>query len=213
MNGSYRNWLTCQRNAFEEVVCCQVLGPKTRYYCGYVTAVDCSEWTDQRGNRHQYELRLIQFKMKSMKKFRRKKDDKGALVSTMWNFHREDERSPTCGDEWEYKRDVDMDKLFNFVCYRGKKLSDLWDEAEAKPEVMERVKGWFQIGPDSEGKLPRIVPSFNYLEILKPMEPKDMRLHLGAVESDDEPSSFRNSSPAKSQASGGGAVTADDVPF
>lgn len=211
MNGNYRNWLTCLRNAYDEVVCCQQLGPNSRYYCGYITQVDCSKWTDNRGNEHQYEMRLTQFKMKSLKKFRRKKEDKGSLVGTMWNFHREDDRSPVCGDEWEFKRDVDMDKLFNFVCYRGKKLADLWAEAEEKAEVMQRVQSWFQIKPGEDGKLPRIIPAFNYMEVLKPMTPKDARLHLGAVEPDDDSSSF--SDKGSSKGSSNGAVKQDDVPF
>lgn len=212
MNGNYRNWMTCLRNAYEEVVCCQQLGPNSRYYCGYVTAVDCSKWTDQRGNEHQYEMRLIQLKMKALKKYRRKKDEKGSLVGTMWNFHREDNRSPTCGDEWEFKRDVDMEKLFNFVCYRGKKLSDLWAEAEEKAEAMERVKAWFNIKPDENGKLPRVIPVFNYMEVLKPMTPKDARLHLGSVEADD-PSSFSDNDNKSSSNSNAGGVKQDDVPF
>lgn len=212
MDGNYRNWLTCLRNAYDEVVCCQVLGPKSRYYCGYVTIVDCSEWTDNRGNKHQYEMRLLQLKMKSLKKFRRKKEDKGALVGTMWNFLREDNRSPTCGDEWTYKRDVEMDKLFSFVCYRGKKLSDLWAEAEEKDEVMARVTSQFDIKPDENGKLPKIVPSFNYLEVLKPMAPKDARLHLGAVEADDDDASAFSDGPSGGGSSSSG-VTEDNVPF
>jgi hypothetical protein len=210
MGGNYRNWMTCLRGAYEDATCCQILGPNSRYYCGYVTAVDCSEWTDNRGNKHQYEMRLVQLKMKTLKKFRRKKEDKGSLVGTMWELLREDDRSPTCGDEWSFQRDVDTDKLFPYVCYRGKKLADLWAEAEEKAEVMTRVQSWFQIKPDENGKLPKIVPAFNYMEILKPMVPKDARLFLGAVEADDNSSPSGNSG---SKSGGAGTVKEDNVPF
>lgn len=204
MNGNYRNQMTCLQGVYDEVVCCQVLGPASRYYCGYLTVVDCSEWKDQRGNLHQYELRLLQMKMKALKKFRRKKEDRGAVLGTMWNFVREDDRSSTCGDEWEYRRDVDMDKMFPFANFKGTKLADLWTEAESKPETMARVKRWFQVEPDADGKLPKVIPPFNYFEILKPREPKAMRLHLGAVEQDED---------SGNSASSGGTVKQDQVPF
>lgn len=208
MNGHYRNWLTCLKGVYEDVACCQVLGPKSRYYTGYLSVVDCSEWQDQRGNTHQYEMRMMQLKMKSLKKIRRKKDDKGALVGKMYNLVREDDRSPTCGDEFEYRRDVDMDKMFPFVNFRGKKLEDLWQEAEANAEAMARVKRWFQIEPDANGKLPRVIPAFNYFEVLKPKEPKELRLHLGQVEEDDGPPAGGGNSGG-----GGGAAKQDNVPF
>ena len=77
---------------------------------------------------------------------------------------------------------------------------------------MQRVQSWFQIKPDEDGKLPRIIPAFNYMEVLKPMTPKDARLHLGAVEPDDDSSSFKDGG-SKSNSSNSGGVQQDDVPF
>lgn len=209
INGTYRNWFTCLQGVYDEVVCCMQLGPSSRYYCGYLTAIDCSEWEDNRGNKHQYEMRLAQLKMKSLKKFRRKKEDKGSLVGTMWRLTREDDNAPICGDDWEFMRDVDMSKMFSFVNYRGKRLEDLFAEAERDAEAMARLTRVFQLKPNESGKLPRVIPAFNYFEILKPKTPKDLRLLLGAVQKDDEESSFRGSR------SGGGTKPSkqDPVPF
>jgi hypothetical protein len=212
MNGNYRNWQTCLQGVYDEVVCCQQLGPNSRYYCGYLTLVDCSEWKDQRGNKHQYELRLLQLKMKSLKKLRRKKEDKGALIGTMWKFTREDSTSPVCGDDWEFTRDVDMDKMFPFVNYRGKKLEELWAEAEEKPESMARLQRIFKIKPNDEGKLPRQIVPFNYFELLKPKAPKDMRLLLGGVQAEDDDDS-KGGGRSSSNSGGGGTVKQDNVPF
>jgi hypothetical protein len=208
MNGSYRNWFTCLQGVSDEVVCCQVLGPNSRYYCGYVTVVDCTEWKDKKGNSHQFEMRLLQLKLKSLKKLRRKKEDKGALVGTMWRFTREDDSAPICGDDWEHLRDSDMGKMFSYVTYRGKKLTQLWDEAEANAEAMAKLRRTFQIEPGADGKLPRIVPSFNYFEVLKPKTPKELRLMLVGVEKDDDDKKSSGSSTT-----GGASTKSEDVPF
>jgi len=212
INGNYRNWLTCLNGVYDEVVCCTTLGVDSRYYVGYLTTVDCSKWVDGRGNTHQYELRLFPLKMKGLKKFRRKKEDRGGLVNTYWTHTREDSKSPTIGDDWEFRRDVEMAKLFPHVCYRGQKLIDMWAEAEATPEKMARLLKVFQIKPDKDGKLPQVVPAFNYFEILQPKQPKDLRIQLGGVQEDEDDS---GSSYNKGGSSSGNssALNEDDVPF
>jgi len=208
MDGNYRNWMTCMQGVYDEVVCCQRLGPKSRYYVGYLTVVDMSEWLDGRGNSHQYELRLIQLKLRQLKKFRRKMEDRGVMKGTKWVLTREDSSSPTCGDDWDYQRDIEMKKLFEFANYRGKKLVDLWSEAEADPAAMARVQRIFKVAPGDDGTLPREIPCFNYFEILKPRPPKEVRLILGAVEKDDD-----SSSGGSSYGSRVSTPKEDDVPF
>ena len=206
IGGSYRNWLTCVQGIHDDVVCCQKLGPDSRYYCGYLTVVDCTAWTDQRGNSHEYEMKMVQAKMKTMKRFRRKKEDRGALAGLLFRATREDKLSPSCGDEWEFQREADMEKLFELVSYKGKKLSVLWSEAEADEKIMDRVTRTFQIEPDSEGVLPRRVPAINYYEVLKPMEPAELRQYLGSVEIEPR----NNSSFGTQKAS---TVREDEIPF
>jgi len=203
IGGSYMNWFTCLEGVYDEVVCCQKLGPKSRTYVGYLTGVDCTAWQDQRGNTHQYEMRLVPLKLRSLKKFRRKKEDRGSMVGTMWKMNREDDNAASVGDDWDFVRDVDMKKMFDVVCYRGKKLEEIWQEAEKDAEAMVRLQRTFKIEPGEDGKLLRIVPPFNYFKILEPKTPKELRLLLGAVELDEK-------KPGKS---GKGAAQEDNVPF
>lgn len=212
------NEITCVQGVHDDVVCCQILGPSSRYYAGYCTVVDCSEWTDKRGVKHQYELKLVQAKMRTLKKFRRKKDDRGKLTGSLYTASRDDEKSPKCGDEFEFKRDVDMAKLFDFATYKGKKLSDMWDEAEKDEKAMTRVTRLFQIKPDSEGRLPRRIAPFNYFEILKPKSAKELRIFLGAVDKDQGNDRGGRSGSGSSGgggggASGGGGGGEENVPF
>jgi hypothetical protein len=214
IDGNFRNWLTCLSGTPQDPVCCKTLGSKTRYYCGYLTIVDCSVWEDQRGNSHQYEMRLLQAKMKTLKKFRRKKESKGSLVSQLYMAVREDDKSPSCGDEFEHTREVEMTKLFELTCYQGVKLSEMWDEAEAKEDSMKRVLRTFAVEPDEDGKLPRTIPRFNYFELLKPQDSEELAIALGAAEKSTN--DFNDRRPSKSGgggASNSNATKSDDVPF
>lgn len=204
IDGNYRNWLTCLQGVSDNVTCCQKLGPNSRYYVGFITVVSCTEWLDKKGNKHQYEMKLFPAKLRSLKSLRRKKDDRGSLVACMYSCARDDDKSPSVGGELEFKRQVDLEKLFEVANYKGKKLPDLWDEAEANPGAMQKLMRTFQVKPDAEGKLPRIVPPFNYFEVLKPRSPKELQLTLGMAEVEPPPGSNTGS---------GGAVKSDDVPF
>jgi hypothetical protein len=213
LNGSYRNQFTCLQGANDEVTCCQILGPTSRYYVGYLTTVDCSVWEDAKGAKHQYEMRLVGLKLKSLKKFRRKKEDKGSLVSTVFKLTRDDDKSPTCGDDWEYERTGDPEKLFSVTLLRGKKLTDLWAEAEASPEALKRLQAWVKVTPDSNGKLPRVVPSLNYLEVLKPQSPKELRIALAGAEKDGDSPRGRTGATEPRTVVGKFTDDEDDIPF
>jgi hypothetical protein len=137
---------------------------------------------DKRGTEHVYELKLLPAKMKTLKKFRRKKEDKGRLAGAMYTATREDDRSPNVGDEFEFKRDVDMAKLFDAANYKGRKLVEMYDEAEKNEKAMASLKRLFKV-QEKDGKLVRgVLPVFNYLEVLKPKSPKELRVLLGAVD-------------------------------
>lgn len=204
IGGSFRNWITCLQGANDDVACCKILGPNSRYYCGYLTIVDCSKWLDQKGNEHQYELRLIQAKMRTLKKFERKKADRGALAGSLFRVSRDDDRSPSCGDDFEHLKEGDLEKLFEVACYRGEKLSALWKEAEEKPESMARIRKTFQVEP-VDGQLPRVIPQFNYLQVLKPKGPTDLKLLLAAADTSGSGSSRPRN--------GSNNSFSEDVPF
>lgn len=169
INNSWRNHHTCNKGFDDPCFSCQHLGEKSKAYTGYLTCVDCTEWTDKKGNKYQYEIKLVGGKLGLLKKWQRKRQDKGSLVFTKWKLHREDDKKPSTGDEWEFDGAVqDQDKLFTLVNYRGKKLSELWDKAEQNAESMSFLKRIFQVETESDGKLVRRVVPFNYMEVLKP---------------------------------------------
>jgi hypothetical protein len=175
MNGSWRNWMTCLKPVMDNPPCCAKMGEKSAYYIGFYTIIDCSEYIDKNGNKHQYEVKLLGAKLKTLQKLRRKREQKGALAGTMWHVVREDQKSPSVGDEFEFVRPVDMGKLITLANFKGKKLTELFDKAKANPDNLTRMRRTFQLAVDPAGVvIPKIVP-FNYMEILKPMDAKAMK--------------------------------------
>lgn len=205
INGSFKNWMTCVQGISDDVPCCEVLGANSRYYVGYFTVIDCSEFIDKKGNKHAYEVKLLGAKLKTMKKFRRKKEDRGSLVGCMYRAVREDAKSPVCGDEFEFKKEVDLAKVFEHAMYRGKKLSEIYTKAAETPEGIERLRKTFHINTDKDGKLIKSVTPFNYMEVLKPRSSKELMAFLR---------SSKIENPDDANAGEGNQVGADgDVPF
>lgn len=204
INNTFRNWMTCLQGIHDFCPACRDLGANTRYYCGYFTVVDCSKWKDRKGNDHQYEIMLLQAKLKTLKKFRRKKEERGSLAGCLYRATREDEKSPVCGDEFEFVREVDMGKMLSEVMYRGKKLLRLYEEMNQKPENRALMFNTFQLSFSDENANPeedepdQLVVPFNYEKVLAPMTPKDMADMLGGA------------GEARSR---GEAPDTDDVPF
>lgn len=213
MNGSFRNWLTCLKDSNDIVPCCEKLGEKTRYFVGYYTAVDLTEHKDAKGNSYQYEVKLFPAKLKTLGVLRRKKNDKGSIIGGMFKVYRDTVDDPNCGGEFEFQREADMEKLFKVANYKGKKLSDLYKEAQEKPEVMARLKDTFQLVINDKGIIePRIFP-FNYYALLAPKDPKEVRQIVGGATVGD---SSRSNGSGPKGSEGGGAndgPSDDEIPF
>lgn len=201
MNGSFKNWITCLKESNADASCCQVLGDNTRYFVGYYTVVDCSKFVSNKGNTYQFEVKFLPAKMKTLKKLRRKKEDRGSLVGSMFRAYRDDEKSPGVGDEYEYVRDVDMTKLFGLANYGGKKLTELWQKSTENAESLARLKRIFQITMGADGKpMPGLAP-FNYLTLLEPKSPKEVRdLLRGFVKEEDEKSGQKSDADDSTEA-------------
>lgn len=189
MNGKWTNWITCLKDTTDIVTCCEKLGERSRYYVGYYTIVDLTEHKDAKGNNYQYEVKLIGAKLKSLQLLRRKKQDRGSLIGCIFNVHRDSQDDPNCGSEFEFQREANLEKLFSLATYKGKKLSDLYKEAADKGDVMQRLKDTFQLTLDEKTNLvtPKIY-SFNYVNLLAPKDPKELRSLLGssAVEANEK---------------------------
>ena len=171
MNGSWKNWFTCIKDVYpDEPECCLTIGHDTRYYVGYFTIVDCTEWKDQKGHLHQFEIKLFPAKMKTLKLLQSKKEDRdNRLAGRVYRVGRTDKQSPGCGNDFEFDRDADLAKLFQVTEYKGKKLSEMFKSD--KPEDVERLKKLFNVG---NSVAPRLVP-FNYYSVLQPKTPKELR--------------------------------------
>lgn len=201
INGDYKNWLTCLAGMYEPV-CCEKLGGKTKYFVGYYTTVDCTKWTDKKGNTHQFELKFYPAKVKTMKRLEMRFKGKG-LTNQLWKSTRLDDKSPNVGDEFEIIRDVDMAKLFEVANFKGKLLKDQYKAAlGGDAEAMKWLQRYFQLAKDAEGKLiPKLTP-FNYEELLAPKSPTEVRSLLSGVE-------------IEADGDGGDAKTGadEDIPF
>lgn len=183
LGGTFKNWTTCLRGNNDDVICCEKFGPKSRYLAGYYTVVDCSKYTDQNGKVHQYELKFLLAKSKTIKKLKLKKENANGstLAGSIYKSTRLDGKSPTCGDDFEFVRKVeDMGALLAYVSYRGKKLVDLIAKANT-PEAIAKLLQTFAFKLDSAGQVIPAVPSFNYEEILKPRDPKEIKESLAGV--------------------------------
>jgi hypothetical protein len=174
------NELTCLAGSDDDVACCELLGGKSAYLVGYYTVIDLSKFVDRNGKTHQYELKMFPAKMRTLKKIRRKKQDRGSLVGCIFNGSRDDKKSPKVGDEFEFKKQVELANVFPHVNYGGKKLVDIFAKLTdaSSIELMQKV---FNLNV-KDGKVLAEVPSFNYLELLKPRSAKEIRQKYTGVE-------------------------------
>jgi hypothetical protein len=203
LNGKWTNWLTCLKDSNDIIPCCEKLGEKTRYYVGYYTIVDLTAHTDAKGNKYQYEVKLLPTKLKTLQLLRRKKQDRGSLIGCVFKVHRDSQEDPNCGGEFEFQKEGDLAKLLPHANYKGKKLVDLYKEATEKPDMLARLKETFQMSLDGNGHPEAKIFSFNYMNILQPKDPKEIRSILG---------SYTGEAGGVETEAGGGAKD-DEVPF
>jgi hypothetical protein len=214
LNGKWDNWFTClQGMSGEGPVCCEILGQDyRRYYVGYFSVVDLSKYTDKKGNTYQYEVKLLPAKLGTVKKFERKKKDKGTLVGTIYKASRDSDKDPSVGGEFEYVRDADLTKLFDAANYKGKKLSELWSKAESSPDELKKLQRIFSIQPEKGTQLPKRIVPFNYYELLKPRAASEIRTMFAGVRFDRKDSEAGDASEPSGGGSSSGAAD-NDVPF
>lgn len=205
INNSWRNHHTCMKGMEDTCISCTTLGAQSRYYVAYLSGVDLTATTDKKGNKYQYEQKLIGAKLGLAKKWRRKKEDRGSLLFTRWKVHREDAKKPATGDEWEYVETLTeekLEKLFELANYRGKKLTEHWEKAEQDAGYLQALQRQFLLPEMDNGRLPRTLVPFNYFELLKPMGNDAAKSFIaGAAKDDDE-------APAAPE-----GADEDDVPF
>lgn len=211
INGSWKNWLTCAAplmEAGEVAPCCSILGGDSAYSVSMVTIIDCTKWTDKKGNTRQFELKVLPAKYKTAQKLLRKQEDLAkdgkSLVGRLYKVTRETDKSPAVGDDYEFVREVDMNKLFDLAVYRGKKLTELFDTANVDEAGFQKLARTFSVMKGPDGKVPRKLVPFNYLKLYAPKTPNEIKALLqGYTPSDDD----------RGGNSGGSKGADENVPF
>jgi hypothetical protein len=143
--------------------------------------------------------------VKTLKKFKMKMEDRKSLVGCLYKASRVDQKSPSCGDEFEFQREVDMGKLFQAAIYKGKKLTEMWAKAQEDADGIEKLKKLFQIKLGPDGKLLPQLPTFNYFKVLEPKPAEEVKEMLGGYHPDDD--------KPQSNAFAKGGAKSEDVPF
>jgi len=212
INGSWKNWFTCLKDSNpDDAACCEILGFDTRHYVGYFTIVDMTEWKDQKNNIHQFEIKLLPAKLKTLKLLQSKKEGReNRLAGRIYKVGRTDNNAPGVGNDYEYDREADMEKLFKVANYKGKKLGELF--RSEKEDEITRLKKTFKLATDGGALVHKVVP-FNYFEVLRPKSPKDLRdvLKGAKIEKDDD--GFGGGNKSDGGSGGGGQKADDDIPF
>jgi len=185
-NGTWRNWTTCLADTSDVLPCCDKLTPRNRSWTGFFTCIDCTERKDAKGNSYQYGLMLLPTKLQTAELLKKRKESKGSLVGAAFNVTRITADDPNVGNDWEYDRPADMEKLFKVAQYKGKKIVDLYKEASENPDVLKRLQYTFALSL-TEGKIaPKLVP-FNYASILAPKSVTEVRQLLGSIVAEGGP--------------------------
>lgn len=183
--------MTCLAATETDIPCCAALGQS--YLVGMFTVVDCSRVEGKEGKIYQYELKVLPAKLNTLKLLQYKKSVKGGtLINQLYKIFRTGEKTPSCGDNFDYEREItDPKVLFARANYRGKLLSELYAAAVRSPEEMRKLALQFQLPTingvqtlemEEDGKtfVPKIYP-FNYETFYSPLKPSEARTMLAGV--------------------------------
>lgn len=216
INGNWNNHFTSPKSdpdypdldAAMAVINKNLQGKYNPYYVGYLTVVDCSSYETKKGKKIQYELKLFCPKFNSLKLLQNRKEAFEGLAGKAIKITRTDnEKSANIGDVFDFDREVDMAKLWDVVMYQGKLLKEHFAEALEDEEKRAWLTRTFNFKKGEGGALLPEVPTFNYMELLKPMTPAQLRDFFGGAFVEE--SSFGGGSKSSS----GGASVDEDVPF
>lgn len=108
-DGSWRNWASRTKSGPLD----DVPGVR-RYFASAWVVVDHVEWVDKEDKKHQHEPRLFVAKAQVGATLRRKKDSEacgGTLAGCRFEVIRTGEKSPSTGNEFEFKNKFDLPAL------------------------------------------------------------------------------------------------------
>lgn len=214
MDGHWRNWFTSRgRNNPEDPIQKYFESKGIKPWHGrsvvhYITVVDCTGFQRRDGTQVKFELQLYGCKKTAFEYWEDEYEEAGPVAGHVFKVKRRNiDKEPNVGGRYIRKRKADPFDVFKAAEYQGKKLSDMWDAAEADETKMAELQRVFQVEFDEDGKLLRKVVPFNYDEVLKPLPeeeiieklegyyaPKDAYLDEDAKKSNGGSPSFGGSS-------------------
>ena len=130
INGEFWHYFTCRKGVDpSDPICPLCQSGNKSSYMGYVTVLDATGWEytkgDRKGERVLYSRRLFPMTLKSIKKFKSKKQRRTSLVGALFTLTRTSKDEVRVGDDWELEKVVDpfADEKYWFDSKaQGKKL-------------------------------------------------------------------------------------------
>lgn len=218
-DGKFGAHLTCALGVYgsEEAPppCCAKLGLKDADLISFYTVIDIDGYTGKRGP-VRYILSVYAAKYQTARMLQREKNDEVTLIGRRARLSRDGEKSANVGNaiklvDWESKsgqRTRDLSEaqwkaLFGLVTFRGKKLADVLQAAEADPVKRLALGKILDLKPITDPQtqkfIPGRIPCFNWLELLAPKSPKEQMVLLrGASAStfdEDEKETSKDDAP------------------
>ncbi len=156
-------------------------------------------------------MKLLPAKIKSLKLLQSRKEDFGGLAGKAINVRRTDDKnSPSIGDVFDLEKEVDMEKLWDHVMYQGKLLKERFGKALEDDDARAHLTRTFNFRRGEGGALVPGVPTFNYMQLLKPKSPAEIRAFLAGANVEDP----NNDNKSSFGSSGAGDGAADEnIPF
>ncbi len=178
-NGNWMNWATVPEDSdANDVFREKGLNPR---FVGMYTIINCTEWEDKQGKKHNFELQFLPAKEKTVELVRERKLSKDGLAGKMVKVKRfEGSKTLSAGDDYDVEKEVEMDKVVGYALFRGDKFLDLLNQANEDPARMVFMQSKFQLEMAENKALSKLVP-FNYLELLKPPNVREARSLMAGV--------------------------------
>jgi len=209
---NWNNHLTCNADAYPDDggECCRVLKRDPRW-TGLYTVIDATGYIARGGEtKGRGELKLFPATSAVVKKLARIKATHGGFAYAKLRVSRDDKSEAQCGETFEYLAPCPPEKvaaLFAWATLRGKKLAAYWRDAMESPRGKDVLAHLWNPSWEDGKPVYGILP-FNYMNLLRPMEPKVMKQFFRRNRPDAEEGGIVSSSKP-----GAAAGAQDDSPF
>ena len=180
-DGSYlNNIIPCQVGTYQDTVCEELWASKAKGKEGnFFTSIDFSKFVSEKTQKtYQFEMKIVKMGFSEAAKFEDLATNEcgGTLGGSLIKAKRfSNDKSPGIGESFSFVRKPDLAKSFAFVQYNGRKLSEIFDEANKDSDMMKEVRRIWKVELDKFGKIIPKIYSFNFDELLKAPTPEYLR--------------------------------------